>query len=179
MCRGGRLIADFEAGTSTTPDVPAELLEHLTVTVDGLWVVWAYKLARRRGGLFIPLRGDDGLSGRCQGRVPRRGPAALTGPPIPGAPAVSMPSRTPGCRAASPGRLLGADRGAVRPVLAFDGPAPGCCGGRSGRPWSASTGWSGPAGRKKSLVRVVGPTTPMAVRRFSPARLRAIPVRCG
>src|SRR6201996_5763808 len=58
MCRGDRLVADFEAGTSTKPAVPEALEEHLTVTTDGLWVVWAYKLARQRGDLFIPLRGD-------------------------------------------------------------------------------------------------------------------------
>jgi hypothetical protein len=58
MCRGDRLVADFEAGTSTEPDVPEEVREQLTLTTDGLWVVWAYKLARQRGDLFIPLRGD-------------------------------------------------------------------------------------------------------------------------
>ena len=60
MCRGGRLVADFEAGTGTRPGVPEELQEHLTMTVDGLWVVWAYKLAWQRGRLFVPLRGDSG-----------------------------------------------------------------------------------------------------------------------
>jgi hypothetical protein len=58
MCRGDRLVADFEAGTSTKPAVPEALEEHLTMTAAGLWVVWAYKLARQRGDLFIPLRGD-------------------------------------------------------------------------------------------------------------------------
>ncbi len=58
MCRGDRLIADFEAGTSARPDVPEELREHLTETVDGQWVIWAYKLARQRGDLFVPMRGD-------------------------------------------------------------------------------------------------------------------------
>lgn len=28
------------------------------MTADGLWVVWAYKLARQRGNLFVALRGD-------------------------------------------------------------------------------------------------------------------------
>jgi hypothetical protein len=60
MCRGGRLVADFEAGTRTRPEVPERLQEHLSVTVDGLWVVWAYKVAWQRGGLFVPLRGDSG-----------------------------------------------------------------------------------------------------------------------
>ena len=120
MCRGGRLIADFEAGTSTTPDVPAELLEHLTVTVDGLWVVWAYKLARQRGGLFIPLRGDYGYPADARAECRARGARGGHRAPDPGAPADSMPSRTPGLPGlASPGRLLGADRGAVRAGTGF------------------------------------------------------------
>ena len=41
MCNEGRLIADFVAGTTARPDLPEELEEHLTVTVDGRWVVWA------------------------------------------------------------------------------------------------------------------------------------------
>jgi len=40
MCRGDRLVADFVAGTSARPGLPEELEEHLTTTVDGLWVVW-------------------------------------------------------------------------------------------------------------------------------------------
>ena len=55
MCRGGRLVADFVAGTDTPPDLPAELSKHLTATVDGQWVVWAYKLARPAGDKFVPL----------------------------------------------------------------------------------------------------------------------------
>lgn len=60
MCRGGRLVADFMAGASTRPDVPGELDEHLTVTTDESWVVWAYKLARPQGELFVPLTGGPG-----------------------------------------------------------------------------------------------------------------------
>jgi hypothetical protein len=60
MCSGDRLVADFAAGTGTRPGVPEELQEHLTVTVEGLWVVWAHKLARQRGDLFVPLRGGSG-----------------------------------------------------------------------------------------------------------------------
>ena len=55
MCHGGRLVADFVAGTDTPPDLPGELSKHLTATVDGRWVVWAYKLARPVGDQFIPL----------------------------------------------------------------------------------------------------------------------------
>jgi hypothetical protein len=77
MCRGGRLVADFVAGTSAKPDVPEAIEEHLTVTTDGLWVVWAHKLARRSrqgGDLFIPLRGGSGYPAdaraECRSRRP-------------------------------------------------------------------------------------------------------------
>jgi hypothetical protein len=73
MCRGDRLVADFEAGTANTPDVPEELQEHLTVTADGLWVVWAFKVARQRGGLFIPLRGDSSYPADARAECRSRG----------------------------------------------------------------------------------------------------------
>ena len=60
MCRGGRLIADFVAGTGARPDLPEDFDEHLTTTVDGRWVVWAHKLARPVGDLFVPLTGGSG-----------------------------------------------------------------------------------------------------------------------
>jgi hypothetical protein len=60
MCSGGRLVADFVAGTGARPGLPGELDEHLTTTADGLWVVWAHKLARRVGDLFVPLTGGSG-----------------------------------------------------------------------------------------------------------------------
>jgi hypothetical protein len=60
MCSGDRLVADFVAGTGIRPDLPVALDEHLTTTVDGLWVVWAHKVARPSGDLFIPLRGGPG-----------------------------------------------------------------------------------------------------------------------
>ena len=63
MCRGDRLVADFAAGTDARPDLLEGLGEHLTLTVDGLWVVWAHKLARQAGDLFVPLTGGSGLSG--------------------------------------------------------------------------------------------------------------------
>jgi hypothetical protein len=60
MCRGGRLIADFVAGTDARPG-PAEVLDdYLTTTTDGLWVVWGYKLARQEGDLFVPMTGRSG-----------------------------------------------------------------------------------------------------------------------
>jgi len=84
MCRGGRLVADFEAGTGTRPDVPEELQEHLTVTVDGLWVVWAHKLARQRGALFIPLRGDRGYPADARAECRPRGARGAHRAPDPG-----------------------------------------------------------------------------------------------
>jgi len=60
MCRGGHLVADFVAGTDARPDLPEEFDEHLTTTVNGLWVVWAHKLARQVGDLFVPLTGGSG-----------------------------------------------------------------------------------------------------------------------
>jgi hypothetical protein len=60
MCSGDRLVADFVAGTTARPDLPEELGEHLTTTVAGLWVVWAHKLARLEGDLFVPLTGGSG-----------------------------------------------------------------------------------------------------------------------
>lgn len=52
MCSGGRLVADFVAGTDARPGLPT--------TVNGLWVVWAHKLARQAGDLFVPLTGGSG-----------------------------------------------------------------------------------------------------------------------
>src|SRR3984885_15985754 len=60
MCRGGRLIADFVAGTDVRPGLPEELHEHLTTTVDGLWVVGAHNVARQAADLFVPLTGGSG-----------------------------------------------------------------------------------------------------------------------
>ena len=73
MCRGGRLIADFVAGTGARPGLPEDLDEHLTTTVDGLWVVWAYKLARPMGDLFVPLTGGSGYPADARAECRRRG----------------------------------------------------------------------------------------------------------
>jgi hypothetical protein len=56
MCSGGRLVADFVAGGCQQPCVP-ELADNLTTTVEGPWVVWAYKLARQSGDQFAPMSG--------------------------------------------------------------------------------------------------------------------------
>jgi hypothetical protein len=60
MCSGDRLIADFVVGTNARPGLPEGLEEHLTPTADGLWVVWAYKLAMQEGDLFVPLTRGPG-----------------------------------------------------------------------------------------------------------------------
>jgi hypothetical protein len=68
-----RLIADCVAGTGTRPGLPEDLHEHLTTTVDGLWVVWAYKLARPVGDLFVPLTGGSGYPADARAECRRRG----------------------------------------------------------------------------------------------------------
>ena len=73
MCSGDRLVADFVAGTGARPGVPGELAEHLTTTVDGLWVVWAHKLARPVGDLFVPLTGGSGYPADARATCRRRG----------------------------------------------------------------------------------------------------------
>ena len=99
MCRGGRLVADFVAGASTKPDVPEEIQEHLTVTAGGLWVVWAYKLARQSAALFVPLRGGTGYP--ADARAECRSRRAH------GAHRVPDPGCTCGFHALSDGRLPG------------------------------------------------------------------------
>jgi hypothetical protein len=84
MCRGDRLVADFMAGTDARPDLPEELEEHLTATVDGLWVVWAHKLARRMGDLFVPLTGGPGYPADARAECRSRGARGAHGVPDPG-----------------------------------------------------------------------------------------------
>src|SRR5439155_8846174 len=73
MCSGDRLVADFVAGTDARPGLPEELQEHLTTTVDGLWVVWAHKLAQPMGDLFVPLTGGPGYPADARAQCRRRG----------------------------------------------------------------------------------------------------------
>jgi hypothetical protein len=96
MCSGDRLIADFMAGTSARPALPEELDEHLTVTVDGLWVVWAHKLARPAGQLFVPLTGGSGYPADARAECRFRGPHDAPDPAC-----------TCGFHAVSSGRLPG------------------------------------------------------------------------
>ena len=56
MCTGGLLLADFVAGTTERPQV-LQLADNLTTTVDGNWVVWAFKVAHIVGDRFVPLTG--------------------------------------------------------------------------------------------------------------------------
>jgi hypothetical protein len=84
MCSGDRLVADFVAGAGARPGLPGELEEHLTTTVDGLWVVWAYKLARQAGDLFVPLRGGSGYPADARAECLPRGGRGAHGAPDPG-----------------------------------------------------------------------------------------------
>ena len=71
MCSGDRLVADFVAGTDVRPGLPEELEEHLTTTANGLWVVWAHKLARQAGDLFVRIERPT-LSDRMEGVLGKR-----------------------------------------------------------------------------------------------------------
>jgi len=73
MCSGDRLVADFVAGTHARPGLPEELEEHLTPTVNGPWVVWAHKLARHVGDLFVPLTGGPGYPADARAQCRFRG----------------------------------------------------------------------------------------------------------
>jgi hypothetical protein len=84
MCRGGRLVADFAAGTGVQPVLPEELQEHLTTTVDGLWVVWAHKLARQAGDLFVPLTGGSGYPADARAECRFEGARGAHDAPHPG-----------------------------------------------------------------------------------------------
>ena len=84
MCSGDRLVADFVAGTDARPGLPEELEEHLTTTVDGLWVVWAHKLARQAGDLFVPLTGGSGYPADARAECRFRGVRGAHGTPDPG-----------------------------------------------------------------------------------------------
>ena len=84
MCSGDRLVADFVAGTYTRPGLPGELEEHLTTTVDGRWVVWAHKLARQMGDLFVPLTGGSGYPADARATCRLRGVRGAHDAPDPG-----------------------------------------------------------------------------------------------
>ena len=59
MCTGGRLLCDFTAGTTQLPrGLTSEIERCLAPTIDGRWVIWAYKVAFREGEDFRALTGD-------------------------------------------------------------------------------------------------------------------------
>jgi hypothetical protein len=116
MCRGDRLVADFVAGTDARPGLPEGLGEHLTSTVDGLWVVWAHKLARQEGDLFVPLTGGSGYPADARAKCRRlRGARGAHDAPDPGC--------TCGFHALSSRRLPGlpAGRGFTALTVALSG----------------------------------------------------------
>ena len=115
MCSGDRLVADFMAGTDARPGLPEELEEHLTATVDGLWVVWAHKLARRKGDLFVPLTGGSGYPADARAECRFRGVRGAHSAPDPGC--------TCGFHALSSRRLPGlpASRGFTALTVALSG----------------------------------------------------------
>jgi hypothetical protein len=84
MCRGDRLVADFVAGAGARPGLPEELEGQLTMTVDGLWVVWAHKLARQVGDLFVPLTGGSGYPADARAQCRFRGVRGAHDAPDPG-----------------------------------------------------------------------------------------------
>ena len=115
MCRGGRLVADFVAGTGARPGLPEDLDEQLTMTVSGLWVVWAHKLARPVGDLFVPLTGGPGYPADARAQCRARGVWRAHDAPDPGC--------TCGFHALSSRRLPGlpAGRGFTALTVALSG----------------------------------------------------------
>jgi hypothetical protein len=115
MCRGDRLVADFVAGTDARPDLLEGLGEHLTLTVDGLWVVWAHKLAWQAGDLFVPLTGGSGYPADARAKCRFRGARGAHDAPDPGC--------TCGFHALSSRRLPGlpASRGFTALTVALSG----------------------------------------------------------
>src|SRR4029077_11448129 len=61
-----------------------ELDEHLTTTVSGQWVVWAHKLARQRGDLFVPLTGGPGYPADARAECLFQGVPSAHDAPDPG-----------------------------------------------------------------------------------------------
>jgi hypothetical protein len=103
------------AGTEARPGLPEELEQHLTTTVNGLWVVWAHKLAWQEGGLFVPLTGGPGYPADARAECRRRGVRGAHDAPDPGC--------TCGFHALSSRRLPGlpAGRSAAALTVALSG----------------------------------------------------------
>jgi hypothetical protein len=172
MCRGDRLVADFVAGAGTRPAVPEELDEHLTTTADGLWVVWAYKLARQQGELFVPLTGGRGYPADARATCRLRdirgahdapdpqcscGFHALSDRNLPGLPA---PGRFTALTVALSGRVLAFDwrgegmlwRAERQTVVRVDQPA--------WPDWADRYGWAPRSGRAERVPRERRPDDP-------------------
>ena len=115
MCSGDRLVADFIAGTDAWPGLPEELDEHLTTTVNGQWVVWAHKLARQKGDLFVPLTSGPGYPADARAECRFQGVRSAHDAPDPGC--------TCGFHALSSRRLPGlpAGRGFTALTVALSG----------------------------------------------------------
>jgi hypothetical protein len=72
------VISADEARVALAPGAPRHLdrpalQQHLTVTAGGLWVVWAHKLARQAGDLFVPLTGGPGYPADARAQCRYRG----------------------------------------------------------------------------------------------------------
>ena len=146
MCSGDRLVADFVAGTGARPVLPGELEEHLTTTVNGLWVVWAHKLAWPAGDLFVPLRGGSGYPADARAECRRRGARGSRG-----AHDAPDPRCTCGFHALSSQRLPGlpADPGLTALTVALSGRV-------------LAFGWAGEGvlwrAERQTVVRIERPT---------------------
>jgi hypothetical protein len=187
MCTGDRLVADFVAGTDTRPDLPGELEEHLTTTVTGQWVVWAHKVARQRGDLFVPVTGGPGYPADARATCRFRGVRgahdapdpgctcgfhALSSPMLPGLPVdgrftaltVALSGRVLALEWAGGGVLWRAER---QTVVRVEGPA---IFARTGRVLGRRSHPGDPGGRLAAVL----PVTP---RDSGPVRLD-LPVSC-
>ena len=187
MCSGDRLVADFVAGTSARPDLPGELDEHLTTTVDGLWVVWAHKLAWQAGDQFLPLTGGSGYPADARASLPAPGRSRrsrsgvhvrLPRPVEPEVAGAAGPRRHGADRCpvrAGAGLRLARRRSAVAGGAADRGPHR--TGGSADR--GRCGGWACPPGQKQSSARAAIPMIPTAVPLSSPPPHLAIRGRCG
>ena len=88
--------------------------EHLTMTVNGLWVVWAHKLARQVGNLFVPLTRGPGYPADAKAECRAAASEALTRPPTGVHVRLPRPLEPEVAGAARPRGPHGADRCAVR-----------------------------------------------------------------
>ena len=177
MCSGDRLVADFVAGTDARPGLPEELEEHLTTTVNGLWVVWAHKLARQAGDLFVPLTGGSGYPADARATCRFRGAHDA---PDPGC--------TCGFHAVSSQRLLGLPvrRGFTALTVALSGRVLAFEWADGGVLWRAERQTvvriERPAhsiGPKESCASAAIPVTPTVAPLSSPLPHLAIRGRCG